>query len=251
MEGNNTGQLWYCTRQRAGPLVKECRALRPRLSSKDDAYTKSEKADFKRQYRSAVCLTPVDRLELYIGLFGFEGSHYECSFDDDHLPSTFAGVRRVLSNFFKRAKRWNHGKSFDYIYAIEYGTQHCRYHVHLVLRDSEFPPSVVRYLWRQGMVDDFPVLLKHGGYRRLAKYFNKEPSDGFFLPLGRRKWSCSRSLSAKLQPPEIWEDDSGVIQYPQKTLWSSSPDGPRSFSNEFGSYYYYSWIEPKKPVLYI
>ena len=30
---------WICVRQRAGPLVKECRALRPRLSKDDDPYT--------------------------------------------------------------------------------------------------------------------------------------------------------------------------------------------------------------------
>ena len=27
--------IWTCVRQRAGPLVKECRAIRPRLSSND------------------------------------------------------------------------------------------------------------------------------------------------------------------------------------------------------------------------
>lgn len=243
--------VWHCTRQRAGPLVKECRALRPRFSPLDDAYTKSEKASFRRRYRSAVCRTQVDVLELILALFGFEGTHYECSFDDDHLPSSFARVRRVLDAFFKRCKRWNKGKSFDYVYAIEYGTQHCRYHVHLVLRDSEFSPAEVRYLWRQGWVDDFPVLLRHGGYRRLAKYFNKEPSDGFFLPLGRHKWSCSRTLRAKLPELEVWEDASGVIQCPERALWTSSPDGPQSFSNEFGCYYYHSWITPKKTALYI
>ena len=244
--------VWYCTRQRAGPLVKECRALRPRFSPLDDQYTRSEKADFKRRYRSAVCQTPVDRLELRLGLFGFEGTHYELSFDDEHLPRTFKGVRRVLSNLLKRCKRWRNGRPFDYVYAIEYGTQHCRYHVHLVLRDSEFSPAEVRYLWRQGDVQDFPVLLKHGGYRRLAKYFNKEPSDGYFLPVGRHKWSCSRTLTAKLPEPETWEDSSGVIRYPRHTLWASSLDGPQNFNNEFGSYYYYSWIVPKKNgVLYL
>ena len=105
--------VWYCTRQRAGPLVKECRALRPRFSPLDDQYTRSEKADFKRRYRSAVCQTPVDRLELRLGLFGFEGTHYELSFDDEHLPRTFKGVRRVLSNLLKRCKRWRNGRPFD------------------------------------------------------------------------------------------------------------------------------------------
>ena len=146
--------VWYCTRQRAGPLVKECRALRPRFSPQDDAYTRSEKAEFRRRYRSAVCRTPVDRLELCLALFGFEGTHYECSFDEEHLPTRFGGVRKVLSAFFKRCKRWRHNQAFDYVYAIEYGSQHCRYHVHLVLRDSEFSPAEVRYLWRQGDVQD-------------------------------------------------------------------------------------------------
>lgn len=92
-----------------------------------ERYTKSEKAEFRRRYRSAVCRSPVDRLELCLALFGFEGTHYECSFDDAHLPARFGGVRKVLSAFFKRCKRWRHNRAFDYVYAIEYGTQHCRY----------------------------------------------------------------------------------------------------------------------------
>ena len=36
-------QEWICVRQRAGPLVKECRALRPRLSANDTPYQRSEK----------------------------------------------------------------------------------------------------------------------------------------------------------------------------------------------------------------
>lgn len=39
-EGNSGGlkqELWICTRQRAGPLAKECRALRPRLSANDNS----------------------------------------------------------------------------------------------------------------------------------------------------------------------------------------------------------------------
>ena len=35
--------IWTCVRQRAGPLVKECRAIRPRLSSNDTPYERTEK----------------------------------------------------------------------------------------------------------------------------------------------------------------------------------------------------------------
>ena len=62
--------IWYCTRQRAGPLVKECRALRPRLSKDDDPYTTAEKKSLQKRMRSAVCHGPVDRLELMLALFG-------------------------------------------------------------------------------------------------------------------------------------------------------------------------------------
>ena len=35
--------IWTCERQRAGPLVKECRAIRPRLSAEDSVYDRTEK----------------------------------------------------------------------------------------------------------------------------------------------------------------------------------------------------------------
>ena len=40
---SGAGPVWYCVRQRAGPLVKECRALRPRLSAVDGLYERTEK----------------------------------------------------------------------------------------------------------------------------------------------------------------------------------------------------------------
>lgn len=242
--------MWYCCRQRAGPLVKECRSLRPKLSKDDDPYAAAEKQVVLRKMRSAVCHGPVDRLELMLALFGYEGTHYECSFDEDSLPSNFKGVRRRLEAFFKRCKRKLGGESFDYIYAIEYGSQHCRYHVHLVLRDSDFTFLDVSRLWGYGRVDAFPVLMQSGGYRRLAKYFNKERSDGFFLPVGRHAWSCSRTLRAKLPVIEKWMDPSGAIPVPKEAMWRSSPTGPLCVPNEFGVYYFYSYIEPKT-VVYI
>ena len=56
--------LWYCVRQRAGPLVKECRALRPRLSRYDSREDRRYKNEIVRSKHTAVCRTQVDRLEL-------------------------------------------------------------------------------------------------------------------------------------------------------------------------------------------
>ena len=240
--------LWICTRQRAGPLVKECRALRPRFSSADDPYIAAEKRAMRRRIDSAVCHGPIDRLELLLALFGNEGVHYELSFDDEYLPDSFKGVRKALSAFLRKCKRWKGNTPFDYIYVIEYGSQHCRFHVHTVLRYSDFSPTEVRHLWKYGWVDDSPVLKATGGYRRLAKYFNKEPSDGFFLPVGRHPWSCSRCLRSKLPDIEKWEDPSGAIPVPQEALWRSSPAGPECVPNEFGVYYYYSYIEKTRAL---
>lgn len=43
----------YCVRQRAGPLVKECRALRPRLSRDDSPYERAEKNKILRPPRDS------------------------------------------------------------------------------------------------------------------------------------------------------------------------------------------------------
>ena len=92
-------------------------------------------------------------------------------------------------------------------------------------------------------MDDEPVLRKEGGYRRLAEYFNKERPDGFKIPLGKHPWSCNLSLSRSLEPPEEWEDESGVIDIPNDVLWARRGQ----VTNDFGAYYYASYILPKKP----
>ena len=241
-------QLWFCCRQRAGPLVKECRALRPRLSSDDSPQDRRDKNEIIRSPHSAVCRSQADRLELRLALFGYEGNHYTLTYDDEHLPKNFAGVRNTLRAFFLRAKRWRNGRPFDYIYCIEGKHGDHRFHIHSVFRDHQLPPAVMQYLWKYGEVDDEPVLRgKHDSYRRLAKYFNKEATDGIVIPIGARPWVCSRSLSAQLPAPERWQDSSGVIHIPDD-VYSS---GRASTQNEFGSYYYGWYIEPKNSTLYL
>lgn len=186
-------------------------------------------------------------MELRLALFGYEGDHYTLTFDSVHLPKNFAGVRNCLRAFFMKAKRWRKDQPFDYIYCIEGRHGDHRYHVHLVLRNSDFSPAEVRFLWKYGTVDDEPVLMKTGGFRRLAEYFNKERSDGFVIPVGRHPWSCSRTLLQKLPPPERWKDSSGYIEVPDEVSWATR--GCRE--NDFGAHYYASYILQKNSALYL
>lgn len=245
---------WECSRIRAGPLVKECRALRPRFRSGETALDHRAKAELKRYQRSAVNRKQVDRLEIRLALLGPTGSHYTLTYDDDHLPEDFGGVRRSLRAFLSRVGRWRDGRPLDYAYAIEGLHGDHRYHIHFACPYADLSPTEIAHLWRQGEVNDEPVLLTHpvkdvktgewvtvcdGGFRRLAEYFNKEPTDGFFIPLGRHPWGCSRSLNAKVEPPERWRDVSGEIEIPDDVLWSRRG----GTENDFGAYHYASWIE--------
>lgn len=235
--------VWYCTRQRAGPLVKECRALRPPLGPSGTWQDAADKRQLRRGGHSAVSRSQVDRLELRLALYGYEGSHYTLTYDFDHLPRDYDGVRRYFRAYLARMLRWRHGERFDWIICIEGRHGDHRYHIHMILRDSQFSPAEVRHLWRGGEVDDEPVLRKEGGYRRLAEYFNKERPDGFVIPIGKHPWSCSMSLSRSLEPPEIWLDTSGVIEIPDDVLWARRGQAV----NDFGAYYYGSYILPKRP----
>ena len=240
--------IWTCVRQRAGPLVKECRAIRPRLSSNDTPYERTEKNKILRPPRdSSVCRTRVDRLELRLALFGFEGSTYTLTFDREHEPGKFQDVRRAWRSFLYRLKKWKKGAPFDYVYLIEGRHGDHRYHIHLVLRDSDFSPAEVRHLWRFGSnVDDQPLLRNpHDSYRRTAKYFNKEATDGIVIPIGGRTWVCSRSLVRQLPPVELWRDGSGTIPVPE----DAKRRGFYQTANEFGEYRYAWYIEAQRTAL--
>lgn len=239
-------QLWYCVRQRAGALVKECRSLRPRLSAGDSPWERAEKNRILRPPRdSSVCRTRVDRLELRLALFGNEGSVYTLTFDREHEPEKFQDVRRAWRRFLYRLKKWKQ-RPFDYIYLIEGRHGEHRYHIHLVLRDGDFSPAEVRWLWKEGGVDDAPLLRRgQDSYRRTAKYFNKEATDGVTLPVGARTWVCSRSLSRQLPPAEYWREDSGEIPIPADARCR----GSYHTANEFGQYRY-AWyiVSAAKPL---
>lgn len=248
------GLSWYCVRQQAGALTKECRALRPRFKQEEAQLDRRAKAALKRCQKTAVNRHPVDRLEIRLALLGPGATHYTLTYDSAHLPRDFPEVRRCIRNFLVRVHRYRGGRSLDWIYAIEGLHGDHRYHVHFVCPGEQLSPVEVAFLWRQGGVEDEPVLRVHryqdpetgrwvsvseGGYRRLAEYLNKERTDGVVIPIGRHPWSCSRSLSAKVAPPRVWMDSTNAIEIPSCALWSRRG----SVENDFGAYYYGSWIK--------
>lgn len=236
-------ERWVCVRQRAGPLVKECRALRPRLSRYDTPEERKQKEKIiKRYYDSSVCRSITDRVELRLALFGFEGIHYTLTFDVFNLPAKFRDVRRAWRRFFARLRR-KHGKGFDYLYAIEGLHGDRRYHIHAVLRASDFAQKVVDETWGYGTVHWEPVLRGKGdSYYRLARYFTKERSDGIIIPIDGRPCVWSQSLNHQLPPAERWESWDGRIDVPADPYWCTK-DPDRSYRNEFGEYYFASYIK--------
>lgn len=234
----------FCCRQRAGPLVKESRAIRPRLSQYDSPYERAEKNKILRPPRdSSVCRSRVDRLELLLALFGYDGWVYSLTFDDEHLPCKFRDVRRKRWRSFLRRLQFEHGGAFDYIYLIEGRHGDHRYHLHLVVHYSDFPPMVVEDLWRFGYVEGKPLLCigrdPYDTFRRTAKYFCKERSDGITIPIDARTWVASRHLRAQLPPPEYFMADTCEIPLPEHYRVY----GRNNVDNAFGHYSYLWYIE--------
>ena len=183
------------------------------------------------------------RLELRLALFGSDGIFYTLTFDREHEPHSLDETRRKWKSFLYRLRRWSGKREIDYIYLIEGRHGDHRYHIHAVLRDSDFPPAVVRYLWPYGIdVDDQPLLKgEMDSYSRLAEYMNKERSDGVIIPLDKKLWVVSQSLRRQLPPLEKWRDESGIIEIPPgAVVLQEQPP----YRNRFGCYTYAKWFSP-------
>ena len=239
---------WICVRQRAGPLVKECRAVRPRLSRCDSTFDRTEKNRILRPPRdSAVCRTATDRMELLLACFGFDGQTYVLEWPDETRPRDFKELRKRFARFIKYL-RAHHGRDIDYLYRFEaqHGAGH--YHVHLTVSYNDFPPVVMEWLCKEfgdgiGVEWGKPLLIHpHDSFRRTAVYLTKERKDGDQIPLSSRAWGCSKSLRAKLPEPERFTSASGSIEF---------PDFPRAcgrytVDNAFG-HYHYGWYIKQDP----
>lgn len=232
---------WVRIRQEAGPLVKECRYRRPTLSKADIPSVRQEKNAIMAMLRnSSFRRTPADRLELMLALFGTAGHVYCLTFEEMFLPESFRDVRLVWRNFLNAMRRYR-ARPFDYVYVIEGKHGDHRYHIHMVLRCDDFTLSDIRYLWPGGHVDDEPLLLSpRDNYRRTAKYFTKERTDGVTLPIGARTWVASRSLYDQLPPPQKAEAKTGRIAIPSNCRVLEK----ESKVNPFGEYHYASYMRP-------
>lgn len=238
---------YICVRQRAGPLVKECRSLRPRLSALDTPFDRAEKNRILLpRGDTSVCRSRVDRLELRLALFGYEGSFYTLTFDDDHLPVSFRETELVWRSFFRRLRLWIN-RPFDYAYNIEGKHGDHRYHLHLVARDSDFSPGDLYGLWGRGKVDREPLLYGPGdSYRRIARYMLKESTDGITIPIGKRVCRWSQSLNHKLPPAEKFWAARDSIRVPGDAM----SRGTFQTQNEFGSYRFAWYIKAEKGAIH-
>ena len=217
------------------------------MTPKDTAQDARSKRDLQRYAHSAVCRTQVDRLELKLALFGFEGTHYTCTHDSLHLPHDFDGVRRSFRAFrapgCSVAER-EHPMTGSV--ALRACTEIIACISMLFCGNSQIPPGIVRRIWTGGEVDVEPVLQREGGYRRLAEYLNKERPDGFVIPIGKHPWSCSRTLNSGLPPAERWMEEQ-VLPLQCRTVCYGPGGAPGK--NDFGAYYYASYILPRNGTL--
>ena len=131
---------FVCVRQRAGALVKA-------LVTDNYAYLRRYGPGAVRgRCGPALSRSSVDKLELRLALFGYDGNFFTLTFDDAHLPRTRAETERIWDAFLKRLRRW-HKKPVDfYVYRIEGLHGDRRLHIHVFLRNGDFPPAVVQFL---------------------------------------------------------------------------------------------------------
>lgn len=163
----------------------------------------------------------IDKLEVRLALFGFDGVFYTLTFSDENLPANLKGAENAWKAYLKRLKKWrtDHGQSkyFDDVHRIEGKHGDKRWHLHLFMNRNDIPPYIVRALWDYG--SSYAVkwnqkrVTSAMGYRSLAAYFTKERPE-----VGKHRWGCSRSLSRKVPPCEISLQESPNIRIPPGAL---------------------------------
>lgn len=230
---------YVVVKQRAGPFVKA-------LVTDNYAYLRRYgPGAVRNRCGPALSRTSVDKLELRLALFGYDGIFYTLTFDDEHLPKNVAGAQRVWDAFMKRMKRWLRRPVDFYVYRIEGLHGDHRLHIHAFLRDTDFPPAVVQYLWRWGNAYDTPYdrkrVLSEPGYRGLAIYFTKETPE-----VGRHPWGCSRALSRLLPQPEVTKSRSGMIRPPTGATLLPTQGRDRPLLGDWGLYSYTRYLLPEK-----
>lgn len=233
---------FICVRQRAGPFVKALVTDRRCFIRRNC----DSRETIRKRCGPAMSRTSVDKLELRLALFGYDGIFYTLTFTDEYLPDNLSGVMRIWDAFLKRLRRWRRDQPMDYyVYRVEGLHGDHRYHIHCFLRDQDFPPAVVRYLWDWGEVYDVPYdrrrILEEHGYRGLAIYFTKELPE-----VGRHPWGCSRALSRLIPPPDVRVSRTGRLSIPNRAVRLPLPPRDRPDTQQWGLFQYARYLLPEK-----
>lgn len=203
---------------KAGPFVKM--ELTDRFSHVN-RFNGESPATVRKKCGQLLQRDSLDKLEIRLALFGFNGVFYSLTFSDEALPRNLRGVENAWNAYLKRLKKWrtDHGQSkdFDYVYRIEGKHGDRRWHLHAFLDQRDIPPYIVRALWDFGSSDAVKWNRRRvaaaKGFRGLAMYFTKEKPE-----VGKHRWGCSRSLSRKVPPCEISLQESPNIRIPPGAL---------------------------------
>lgn len=234
---NDHGEIseYYCVRQRSGFFVK---------AFSTDNYRLVRRFRSRSPSHPALSGTSLDRLELRLALFGYNGIFYTLTFSEENLPQDIDGVMRSWSAFLGRVKRWRKGVPLDfYVYRIEGLHGDKRYHIHAFLRNMDLPPEVVHRLWTLGFVYDEPYdetrVQSEKGYRCLARYFTKEQPE-----VGRHSYGNSQRLKALIPPPDVRTSKTGRISIPRDSVLLPVSDDLKKTG--WGYYQYARYLLPKK-----
>ena len=169
----------YCiVKQRAGPLVKV-------FSTDRACFLRKNGECIRSRCGPAMSRTTVDKLELRLALFEYDGVFHSLTFAPENLPESRKDVQQIWNTYLKRLKRWGSGKPFDYVYRIE--GLHDSLHIHVFLRNSEYPAVLVRRLWDWGEAYEHP-------------------------------WGPSRTLKPKVPLPEVKASKTGRIYVPRDAV---------------------------------
>lgn len=240
--------LWTCERQVAGDLIKERRWVCAKHKRDESAGEKRAKDAIGATVRqTAFRKTPKDRLELMLGVMGYDSTCYHLTFADAFLPKNFRGVQKEWRNFLKRLQRCSGERHIDYIYAIEGLHGDHRLHVHAVFRKSQVNLERVRMAWGGGE-NILCEQMKDGpdSFAELARYLTKEKRDGITHPVGSRYWGASKSLYQQLPPIQRWKDSSGFISDPDG--YKLIADSYQFTENTYGTYRACSFYRRKQLI---
>ena len=135
------------------------------------------------------------------------------TFDEVNLPASAEDAQRLLQNFLRRLKRkyTRLGLDAKYIYVLEYGQEHYRLHIHLVLTGGITRAELAK-LWGLGQVKAAALRFEKDGLTALAKYLTKG-GESDERPTWKR-WSGSRNL----EQPTVTQRDGQLSHRKMATL---------------------------------